>query len=315
VRHAEPNDLRHEEKPDPNTQRLILVDGHAYAYRAFHAIRNLHGPDGRPTNAIFGFIKALQKLQAAGQPSHWAVAWDGGLSQERLAKLPEYKANRPPMPTELVLQIIGMQEYLTASNIVWFQEPGLEADDLIAALAQAACRKGGIRTLVASPDKDFMQLVSEQVGIINPGTAEPVVWYPEHVRNKAGVDPAQIVDWLSLVGDKVDNIWGVPGVGPVNASKLLNKFGSIENMFKRLDEIEPASLRDRVQASRELLLRNQELIRLKPDVKTGFDWDKLKVRAPELERVRELYAGWGFKGMLAALDAPPSQQIELTLDA
>src|SRR6185436_14194473 len=140
-------------------QRLLIVDGHAYAYRAFHAIRSLSSPAGEPTNAIFGFIKMLTKMQAQLAPSHAVVVWDGGLAPERMAEHPEYKTQRPPMPADLDHQMSGITDYLEAVGIPSFCREGVGADDWIAALALQHSKE--IPVVIASSDKDFMQLVSD----------------------------------------------------------------------------------------------------------------------------------------------------------
>ena len=147
--------------------RLLIVDGHAYAYRAFHAIRGLRSPSGRPTNAIYGFVKMLAKMRAAIEPTHLIVVWDGGLSAERIAALPEYKAQRPEMPDDLKPQLDEIVGYLKAAGVASFCRDGVEADDYIACLARRAA-EAGMAVVIASSDKDFMQLVSARIGLLNP---------------------------------------------------------------------------------------------------------------------------------------------------
>ncbi len=192
--------------------RLLIIDGHAYAYRAFHAIRSLHSPDGRPTNAIYGFVKMLAKLRAVVKPTHLIVVWDGGLSAERVEELPEYKAQRPEMPDDLKPQLDEMVRYLEAAGVASFCREGVEADDYIACLARRAA-DAGMTVVIASSDKDFMQLVSARVGLLNPNDKSEMVWTDEQVRAKAGVEPAQIVDWLSLMGDAWTTFRACPAWG------------------------------------------------------------------------------------------------------
>src|SRR2546421_8421675 len=169
--------------------RLLIVDGHAFAYRAFHAIRQLSSPTGAPTNAIYGFIKMLDKMQANVVPSHLLVVWDGGLAAERLAALPEYKSQRAPMPADLDRQIEGLHSYLQAANIPSYCQPGVEVDDWIAAMTRQAVA-GGLRVVIASSDKDFMQLVSsERVGLLNPNDKSEKIWNAQDVSAKTGVLP------------------------------------------------------------------------------------------------------------------------------
>jgi len=282
--------------------RLLIVDGHAYAYRAFHAIRGLRSPSGAPTNAIYGFVKMLAKMRAAIGPTHLMVVWDGGLSAERTAALPEYKAHRPEMPDDLKPQLDGMVGYLKAAGVASFCRDGVEADDYIACLARRAA-DAGMTVVIASADKDFMQLVSARVGLLNPNDKSETVWTGEQVRAKAGVEPSQIVDWLSLMGDAVDNIPGVPGVGPKTAADLLNQFGSVAGLFQRLDEVKSEKIRGALRGSAEAVRRNRELVRLQDDLPCDFSPPELAEKPADAGRLRELFAGWGFKGMLAALES------------
>ena len=281
--------------------RLLIIDGHAYAYRAFHAIRDLRSPEGRPTNAIYGFVKMLAKLRAAVEPSHLMVVWDGGLSAERLAVLPEYKAQRPEMPADLKLQLDEIVDYLKAAAIASFCREGVEADDYIACLARRAA-DSGMTVVIASSDKDFMQLVSERVGLLNPNDKSETVWTDGQVRAKAGVAPSQIVDWLSLMGDTVDNIPGVPGVGPKTAAELLNQFGSVAVLYARLDEVKSERLRAALRTAADAVRRNRELVRLPDDLPCEFSPNALARKPADAAKLRELYQRWGFKGMLAVLE-------------
>jgi DNA polymerase-1 len=356
---------------DPRPPTLLLVDGHAYAYRAFHAIRGLRSPDGRPTNAVFGFIKMVGRLLGSDgcrvkrespstldpRPSarftHAAVIWDGGLAAERVVALPQYKAQRPPMPEGLAEQLDGMVAWLKAAGIASFCRDGVEADDWIATLARQA-ERADWAVVIASSDKDFMQLVSLQesdkwrvtsdrnipsrvtghaslvtgdeggadgsrhasratrhggwIGLLNPGDKTETAWSAEHVRNKTGVAPSQVVDWLSLVGDSVDNIPGVPGVGPKTAADLLGQFGSVAGLYGRLAEVKWERVRTALAAAAADVSRNQALVRLKTDVAGAFSPEELAVRAPATDTLRELYASWGFRSLLAELGpAAPAQ--------
>lgn len=286
------------------------MDGHSFAYRAFHAIPRLSSPTGSPTNAILGFIRILGKMKAALQPSHWAVVWDGGLAAERLATHPEYKAQRAPMPDELAPQIDEIVAYLQAANIPTHLQQGVEADDWIATLVRHATPHIA-QIIIASSDKDFMQLVSDRVGLLNPNDKTPQVWTEAQVLEKTGVRPAQIVDWLSLLGDHVDNIPGVPGIGPKNASKLLKQFGSCADLLARLEEVASESLRASLRASVDVVRRNQTLIRLKDDLPCQFALDTLAVAAGDPARLRVLFTRWGFHSLLKELKPSPLRQPDL----
>ena len=290
--------------------RLLIIDGHAYAYRAFHAIRSLHSPTGRPTNAIYGFVKMLEKMRATVKPTHLMVIWDGGLSAERLAALPAYKAHRPEMPADLRPQLDEIRSYLVAAGLSDFCGDGIEADDYIACLARRGAGAGW-QVVIASSDKDFMQLVSVQVGLLNPNDKTGIIWGREQVCAKAGVEPEQVADWLALMGDAVDNIPGVPGIGPKTAAVLLKEFGSVESLFERLAEVKSEKVRAALRVSVDLVKKNLELVRLR-EVACEFAPEKMMPQPADNEKLRGLFRLWGFKGMLQELGGPlPGQQAEL----
>lgn len=290
--------------------RILIVDGHAYAYRAFYAIRSLSSPSGRPTNAIYGFIKMLGKMRATVNPSHLIVVWDGGLSAERRTALPGYKAQRPEMPADLGTQLDEIGRYLTAANIAAFCGDGIEADDYIAFITQAAVRAGW-EVVIASADKDFMQLVAPGVGLLNPNDKSETIWGAEQVRAKTGVLPEQIVDWLSLLGDSVDNIPGVPGVGPKTATDLLQQFGSVAGLYAQLSEVKSARIRQALQTAEADVRRNQALVRLQTEVGGEFPAETLAVKPADAGQLAELFREWGFRSMQAELEAAQSRQQEL----
>ncbi|MHB1306184.1 MAG: 5'-3' exonuclease [Limisphaerales bacterium] len=287
--------------------RLLIIDGHAYAYRSYYAIRQLRSPSGRPTNGIYGFVKAVERLRTRFNPSHEVVVWDGGLAVHRLDLLPAYKAQRPAMPEDLVSQFDGMVDWVVASGGVSHCYDGVEADDWIATLTSMAVNARAQIT-IASGDKDFMQLVSEFVRLEVPGGGVADTWGEEAVLTKTGVKPTQIVDWLSLVGDSVDNIAGVPGIGPKTATKLLVRFGSCERIIATLDEIESETLRTTINTSVETIRRNAKMIRLRDDLPCEIALQDLERRTPNINKLRELYGQWGFSSMEKGLqESGPSQ--------
>lgn len=288
----------------------------------------MRGPDGRGTGGIYGFVKTLGKLRAGLMPSHVVVVWDGGLDAERLAQLPEYKAERPEMPPELAEQIDGMMAYLPAAGVASVCRDGVEADDWIGCVARAA-ESAGWEVVVASADKDFLQLVSYfgdgvsglgsgvqtsdsrpqtsdsekgWVGVLNPNDKSERLWGAAEVRGKTGVEPAQVLDWLSLVGDAVDGIPGVPGVGTKTAAKLLNDFGSVTGIYSRLAEVKPERVRDALRLAEAAVRRNQGLVALKAVPGFAFAPRELAVGAGDAAKLAELYRAWGFKGLLAELE-------------
>lgn len=280
---------------------LLLVDGHAYAYRAYHAIRSLSGPDGVPTNAIYGFVKMLAKLRQNLRPTHLAVIWDGGLAAERMVAHPAYKAQRPPMPEGLGRQLDEIDTYLCAAGIASWRRDGVEADDWIAGSARRAA-VAGAQVLIASSDKDFMQLVTPHIGLINPNDKTERIWTAAEVVAKTGVRPEQIVDWLSLVGDAVDNIPGVPGVGPKTAADLMRQFGSIDELYRRLPEVKSARVKSALAAAEGDVRRNQGLISLRDDVGTDFQLEQTAPKVEDSMRLLNLFHRWGFRSLARELE-------------
>jgi DNA polymerase-1 len=299
--------------------RLLIVDGHAYAYRAYYAIRKLTSPSGQAVNAIFGFVKMLAKLRERLQPTHWIVVWDGGLSAERMQALPEYKAQRPEMPADLGAQLDEIVDYLGAARVASYRRDGVEADDSIACLARKA-EAAGFEVVIASSDKDFMQLVTPGdrgpagpgwIGLMNPNDKSEAVWTAEQVRGKTGVEPEQVVDWLSLLGDSVDNIPGVPGVGPKTATDLLKQFGTVTALYQRLDEVKSERIRGALRAAEAAVRRNQRLVRLDESLECEFEPEALAVRPAGGVQLSGMYRRWGFRSLLAEQEAVLAQQQRL----
>lgn len=285
-----------------NTAFLIL-DGHNLAYRSFFAVRGLTTRDGRPSNALFGFVKTWHALRNALQPTHACAVFDGGLPAERTALLPEYKAQRPPMPEELRAQLDAIEQFLNVARVPVFREAGREADDVIATLATAAARDG-VPVRIASNDKDLCAIVSHRIHLLTPGVESGGELGPAEVAARFGVPPERVLEWLSLTGDVSDNVPGVPGVGPKTAAKLLTEFGSLENLWARLAEVKPDRLRERLAAHREQVLRNRELMRLRTDLPLPRGWRDCAVSEPDSMALRDFYARWNFDSLIREPASP-----------
>ena len=280
--------------------RLLIIDGHAFAYRAFFAIRGLSSPSGQPTNAIYGFIKMLEKLEASFLPSHTVVVWDGGLDEDRVEGLVDYKAQRDPMPDDMEVQLDEIVKYLEANGIASICDDGIEADDRIGQLAKRA-EEEGYEVAIASSDKDFFQLINDRVKMLNPADKSGEPMDADDVEAKTGVRPHQIVDWLSLVGDAADNIPGVRGIGVKTAASLLNEFGSVDGIYERLAEVKREKQREALAASEEDVRRNQALVALKLDLPGEPELDSLKKGFEDSAELEKLYEKWAFKSMLKEL--------------
>ena len=280
--------------------RLLIIDGHAFAYRAFFAIRGLSSPSGQPTNAIYGFIKMLEKLEASFLPSHTVVVWDGGLDEDRVEGLVDYKAQRDPMPDDMEVQLDEIVTYLEANGIASICDDGIEADDRIGQLAKRA-EEEGYEVAIASSDKDFFQLINDRVKMLNPADKSGEPMDADAVEAKTGVRPHQIVDWLSLVGDAADNIPGVPGIGVKTAASLLNEFGSVDRIYERLEEVKREKQRESLAASEEVVRRNQALVALKLDLPGEPELDSFRRGFEDSAELEKLYEKWGFNSMLITL--------------
>ncbi len=230
----------------------------AYVYRAFYAIPPMSNSEGLPTNAIFGFVRILERMIAEAAPDFIAVVFDTKEPTFRHEKYEDYKAHRPPMPDELVEQLPWIKEYIKALNLPSLEYPGYEADDVIATLAQFQSPEN-LYVLIATADKDLCQLVNDKIAIMNSSFKETVILDSAGVENKFGVLPEQIVDYLTLVGDSADNIPGVKGVGSKTASYLLKEFNSLENIYLHLDELKPA-IKEKFELAKDKISAFKELI-------------------------------------------------------
>ena len=285
---------------------LLLMDGAAMAYRAFYAIQNLSTNAGQPTNALFGFIRMANQLAAQWRPTHRAVVFDAGLPAARMALLPSYKQQREKMPDPLRSQFPLIEEFLRRSGIPALRVEGQEADDTMASLAALASADAA-DTLLATSDKDLFQLVNEHVAIVSP-TATGGRMGSAEVCTKMGVPPEKIVELLALTGDTVDNIPGVPGVGPKTAAKLLTDFGSLEVMWTRLAEVSGEKTRAALTAHRADVERNLQLVKLRTDLVERVDWDALCVQPVPVEALRTFYLDMELHSLARELDtaaAPP----------
>ena len=280
------------------SERLLLVDGTAVAYRSFYAIQNLSTSDGRATNALFGFIRTLQQQRRMWEPTHMAVVFDGGLPVERTTRLESYKAQREEMPSDLVVQMDAIEEYLQCADMPAVRMEGEEADDVMATLAMRAV-EAGMEVLLASSDKDMLQIVSDEVNVVEPLKAGRRMG-PDEVRGKLGVEPRQVADWLALVGDAVDNIPGVPGVGPKTAARLLQAYGSIDGIWRHLAEIRPERIRERLAENRDAVERNLEVVRLRTDLKIPISVNSLKVREEDQSRTAPFYEKYELRSFLSS---------------
>ncbi|HSG75488.1 MAG TPA: DNA polymerase I [Burkholderiales bacterium] len=275
---------------------LLLVDGSSYLYRAFHALPELQSPRGEPTGAIRGVLSMLRKLAEDYKADALACVFDARGPTFREAVYPQYKANRPSMPEPLAAQIEPLKEAIAALGWPVLAVEGVEADDVIGTLAAEATQRGW-RTVVSTGDKDLTQLVDEHVTLVNTMSNETLD--VEGVKRKFGVAPGQIVDYLTLTGDAVDNVPGVDKVGPKTAAKWIQQYGSLDEVMRHAGEIGGA-VGANLQRSLDWLPTGRSLLTVKRDVALPLKLEDLRA-APDAEKQRALYERFGFKGWLAEL--------------
>ncbi len=286
---------------DQSQKPLLLVDGSSYLFRAFHALPSLVNAKGEPTGAIYGVINMLRRLLERYKPQQIAVIFDAKGKNFRHELYGEYKANRPPMPDELRVQIEPLHEVVRAMGLPLLIVEGVEADDVIGTLARQAS-SNNIPVVISTGDKDMAQLVDEHVTLIN--TMTDTLLDVQGVFEKFGVKPEQIIDYLALVGDSSDNIPGVPKVGPKTAVKWLNSYESIKNIIVHADEIK-GKVGENLRASLEQLTLSYELATIKCDVEMDETHKTLHRHAEDHERLLELFQCFGFKSWLSKLQVEP----------
>lgn len=275
--------------------KLLLVDGHYYVYRSFFAIRSLSNSRGEPTNAIYGFVKTLRRMVRDLQPDLGAVIWDEGLPERRTQLQPEYKQQRSEMPDLMRPQLGFIRELAPLLGFHSLGLPNTEADDLMASYACAAVREK-MQVVLATNDKDLFQLVNGDVRIYSTNKtdlATPKDTFAllgeEAVRRKWNVAPAQIGDVLSLIGDTADNIPGISGLGPKNATALITQHGGLDALLSNLDAVANERIREKLKGGREQILQNREMVKLDLDLPLPVPLQQLRIepRYPELAAALE----------------------------
>ncbi|HUW99189.1 MAG TPA: DNA polymerase I [Acidiferrobacter sp.] len=285
-------------------QLLLLVDASSYLYRAYHAMPDLRNSRNEPTGAVYGVVNMLRKLRADYKPTFLAMIFDapGGTFRDDLYA--DYKATRAAMPDDLVAQIAPLHDIIRALGVPLLAIPGVEADDVIGTLAVAG-RESGLDVVISTGDKDMAQLVGPHITLINTMTDQRLD--SDGVVARFGVPPARIIDYLAIVGDKVDNVPGVAGAGPKTAARWLTTYGSLAALLEHAAEI-PGRLGETLRASREQLTLAQALVTIHCDVILSVGPRELTPSAPDKAALQALYARLEFKTWLAELGTAPSPQ-------
>ncbi|MBN1226059.1 MAG: DNA polymerase I [Deltaproteobacteria bacterium] len=281
---------------------VYLIDGSSYIHRAYHAIKNLSNSKGLPTNAIFGFAKMLLKLLDEKSPEYIGIAFDlkGPTFRHEIFK--GYKASRPAMPEDMAVQIPYIKDIVTKLNISILEKEGYEADDLIGTVS-ALSKKQGFNVVIVSGDKDFRQLVSDDITIWD-SMNDKITDYKK-IRSEFEVEPEQIVDVMALSGDKIDDIPGIPGVGEKTGVKLIQQFRTIENLYKNTHNIEKAPLRQKIEQYKEQAILSKKLVTIHNSVPISVTLDQLRLKPPEKEELRGIFRELEFKSLMDKFSDTP----------
>ncbi len=286
-------------------KKLYVVDGHSQLFRAYHAVGYLSTSTGVPTQAVLILSTMLWKLVREEQPDYLAIAWDPPGPTFRDALSAEYKATRAAMPDDLVRQLPYVRRLLEALRMPVLEVPGFEADDVLATLVEHALALPGLEAVVVSGDKDLLQLVGPRVRVLSVSgrTGEPIVYDEARVRERWGVEPGQIADVLALMGDQIDNIKGVRGVGEKTAVKLISQFGSVDRLYENLTLV-AGKLRETLATGRKDALLSRELATLNRRVPIAFDLERFRRAEPDWPKLRALWQELEFTRLLRDLPAP-----------
>ncbi|MGQ9567239.1 MAG: DNA polymerase I [Anaerolineae bacterium] len=292
-------------KPGSGPEVLILIDGYSLAYRAYHALpTDLSTSKGELTNAVYGFASMLLNVLRDHKPDYLAVAFDVGPSF-RHQEFAAYKAQRPTTPDELSSQLGRIGELVEAFHIPVYTAEGYEADDVLGTLACQAAERG-LDTLIVTGDKDALQLVGPHVRVLTSGRrfSDVILYDEKEVRERFGLTPRQLVDFKALVGDKSDNIPGVPGIGEKTATRLLQQYGSLEGIYEHLEEVEPPKAREALASFREAVFRYQHLVTIVRDAPVALDLERCRTGQYDVERVKALFRELEFRSLLDRLPTP-----------
>ena len=279
-------------------EKLLLVDGSSYLYRAFHALPDLRSSDGRPTGAIYGVLNMLQKLIKSERPDYLSVVFDTPVKTFRHDIFPEYKANRQKTPEDLIAQIEPLHQAIINLGLPLIAVDGVEADDVIGTLAMEAEKKN-IKTLIATGDKDMAQLVTDNIHLID--TMKDIRMGPREVLEKFGILPERFIDYLTLAGDTSDNIPGVEKVGPKTAIKWINEYGSLEGVIQNADQIK-GKIGDNLNAALDQLDLFKTLVTIKCDVQTDSNFSDLIIGESNEDLLHEQLSDLGLHGLIKQFD-------------
>ena len=287
-----------------NPKTLYLIDAYALIFRGYYAfIKNPRiNSKGMDTSAIMGFTNSLFDLIKRENPKNLAVCFDKGGSKTRKEIYQEYKSNRLETPEAIKIAVPYIQNILKAMNISVIEKEGYEADDIIGTLAKKAEKKG-FKIFMVTPDKDFAQLVSENIFMYRPARLgnEIEIWGVPEVKKKFDIEnPDQVIDYLGMMGDSVDNIPGLPGVGDKTAKKFLKEYGSMETLLKNTNDLK-GKIKEKIEANKELGIISKELAKIILDVPINFTPSEFKMENPNIEEIKKIFNELEFRRLLESL--------------
>ena len=285
-------------------KKFIIIDALALAYKAYFAFisRPLTTSSGESTSAVYGFLTQVLKVLEDHKPGYIAVAFDSKEKTFRHERYESYKSSRDKMPDDMIPQIVRIKSIIESLNIPYYILPGYEADDIVGTAVKIAESKG-LDSFAVTPDKDYFQLVTDKVKVIRPGksTDEAIIYDKQKVLAELGFEPKYMVDYLAIVGDSSDDIPGVKGIGPKGAVPLIQKYGTLENIYEHIDEIEKAGIQNKLIESKENAFLSKELATIHCEVPLEFDFDKAKFSDPDFEKLREIFLELEFKNLFTRL--------------
>lgn len=310
------------ESVDIRMQKLIVIDGNAIFHRAYHSMPPFKTSKGEVTNAIYGFLRMLFDLLKREKPDYIAIAWDRAAPTFRHEEYKEYKATRSAPPDDLYPQLPRLKQILETMHISSFEMDGFEADDLIGTLTYQAEKQPDLHTIILTGDRDALQLVSEKTEVMTPlsGVAKVKMYTPEEVTKTYGVSPQQIIDYKALCGDTSDNIPGIPGIGPKQASTLLQKYGTFENIYQHLNELS-SSQQKKFQDGQQLGKMSKKLATIHREVPITLTPEKLALDI-DFPKLTRLFEELEFNSLLRKLEeletvlqpAPSANQIVVNIE-
>ncbi|MBI4430156.1 MAG: DNA polymerase I [Candidatus Omnitrophica bacterium] len=288
-------------------EKVYLLDGNAFCYRAYYAIQHLSNSKGEATNAVYGFMMMLRRIIQEQQPTHVAVCFDLAGPTFRDELYEKYKATRKPMPGDLVEQIPVIKEMISAYRIPIYEQEGFEADDVLGTLARRLA-KGDREIYIATGDKDILQLVNSNIKVFSIHK-EGLIYDAEKVRERfEGLGPDKIVDVMALMGDSSDNIPGVPGVGPKTAVNLIKEFGSLDNLLKNAEKIKSKSVKEKIVENKDMALQSRKLAEIHCEVPIKAELSDLALAEPDGKKLLELFKRLEFRSLIKEFSEETSEE-------